>query len=121
MAERVCFVLQVRPDRLAEYRLRHASVWPSMLEAIAESGRRNYSLFLRDDGTLIGYYETYDDKASQAILESNPVTGAWEAEMAEFFTDLSGRPDQAAPRVPEVFNLADARAFARNDPRSPGR
>ena len=29
--ERVCFQLQVDPDRLAEYRDRHAAVWPDML------------------------------------------------------------------------------------------
>ena len=105
--ERVCFQLQVKPDRLAEYRERHAAVWPSMLEAIAASGRRNYSLFLRPDGLLIGYYETDDDAASQASLDANPATAPWEAEMADFFIALEGRPDQSAPRLTEVFNLED--------------
>ena len=102
---RVCFQLQVRPDRLDEYRERHAQVWPEMLQAIADSGRRNYSLFLRDDGLLIGYYETEDDAASQARLAADPRTAAWEAEMAPFFVALDGRPDQAATPLPEIFNL----------------
>ena len=55
---RVCFQLQVRPDRIDEYRARHAAVWPDMLEALADTGWRNYSLFLRADGLLIGYFET---------------------------------------------------------------
>jgi L-rhamnose mutarotase len=105
--ERVCFQLQVKPDRLAEYRERHAAVWPSMLEAIEASGRRNYSLFLRDDGLLIGYYETDDDAASQRLLDSDERTAPWEAEMADFFIALGGRPDQSAPRLPEIFNLHD--------------
>lgn len=105
--ERVCFHLQVDPARLAEYRERHAAVWPSMLEAIAASGRRNYSLFLRDDGQLTGYYETDDDDESQRLLAENPATALWEAEMAEFFIALDGRPDQGAPRIPEIFHLED--------------
>jgi len=105
--ERVCFQLQVKPDRLAEYRDRHAAVWPSMLEAIAASGRRNYSLFLRDDGQLTGYYETDDDAESQRLLAGNPATAPWEAEMAEFFVALDGRPDQGATRIPEIFHLED--------------
>lgn len=106
--QRVCFQLQVRPERLAEYRERHAAVWPEMLRAIEASGRRNYSLFLRDDGLLIGYYETDDDDASQAALEADPRTAAWEAEMADFFVSLDGaRPDQGAPRLTEVFHLED--------------
>jgi L-rhamnose mutarotase len=105
---RVCFELRVHPHRLDEYRERHAAVWPDMLRAIADSGRHNYSLFLRDDGLLIGYYETDDDAASQAALEADPRTAAWEAEMAEFFVALDGaRPDQGAPRLTEVFHLED--------------
>ena len=105
--ERVCFQLQVDPARLDEYRERHAAVWPSMLSAIEASGRRNYSLFLRDDGLLIGYYETDDDAAAQAALAANPATAPWEAEMAGFFVSLEGRPDQSASRIPEIFNMAD--------------
>ena len=56
--ERVCFQLQVRPGRIEEYRARHARVWPDMLEALAAAGWHNYSLFLRPDGLLIGYFET---------------------------------------------------------------
>ena len=35
--ERVCFQLQVRPDRLEEYKARHAAVWPEMLHALADA------------------------------------------------------------------------------------
>ena len=102
---RVCFQLQVKPERIDEYRERHAAVWPEMLQAIADSGRRNYSLFLRDDGLLIGYYEVDDDEAAQETLAADPRTAKWEAEMAAFFISTTGRPDQAAPRLQEVFNL----------------
>ncbi|AWB94431.1 L-rhamnose mutarotase [Agromyces badenianii] len=104
---RICFQLQVDPARLDEYRARHEAVQPEMLRAIEASGRRNYSLFLRDDGLLIGYYETDDDAASQAALELDPRTAAWEADMAGFFIALGGRPDQSAPRLAEVFHLED--------------
>ncbi len=102
---RVCFRLQVRPELLDEYLARHSPVWPEMLAEIAASGRRNYSLFLADGGTLIGYYETDDDAAAQAYLAASEVAGRWEAEMGRFFVDLDGRPDQAATALTEVFNL----------------
>ncbi len=105
---RICFQLQVKPARLEEYVLRHEAVWPDMLQAIADAGRRNYSLFLRDDGLLIGYYETDDDAASAAALAADPRTAAWEAEAAGYFESLDGaRPDQTAPRLREVFHLED--------------
>ncbi|HTF12273.1 MAG TPA: L-rhamnose mutarotase [Asanoa sp.] len=49
---RICFTLQVRPDRLDEYRRRHATVWPDMRAALRAAGWHDYSLFLRDDGLL---------------------------------------------------------------------
>ena len=49
---RYCFQLQVRPDRLGEYRARHQTVWPDMLAALRDTGWRNYSLFLRPDVSL---------------------------------------------------------------------
>ena len=64
MIERVCFLLKVRPERLAEYKERHKAVWPEMLAALRETGWRNYSLFLRADGLLVGYLETPDFAAA---------------------------------------------------------
>jgi len=64
--QRVCFLLKVREDRIAEYRERHAAVWPEMLQALSATGWHNYSLFLRDDGLLVGYLETEDFEAALA-------------------------------------------------------
>jgi L-rhamnose mutarotase len=109
---RICFLLQVKPELLAEYIERHTPVWPEMLAEIAASGRRNYSLYLADGGRLIGYYETDDDDAAQAYLAASTVATKWEAEMGRFFVGLEGRPDQAATLLTEVFHLEDQLAEA---------
>jgi L-rhamnose mutarotase len=118
---RVCFQLQVRPELLDEYIARHSPVRPEMLAEIAAAGRRNYSLFLADGGRLIGYYETDDDAAAQAYLAQSEVATRWEAEMARFFVDLDGRPDQAATPLTEVFNLAEQLSAAASDHESESR
>jgi L-rhamnose mutarotase len=106
--QRVCFQLQVRRDRMAEYRERHAAVWPDMLRALHETGWHNYSLFLRDDGLLIGYFETPDLTAAQAGMQATEVNARWQAEMAEFFEELDGvPPDQGFLVLEEVFHLED--------------
>ena len=104
--QRVCFLLKVRADRLEEYRRRHQAVWPDMLAALRESGWHNYSLFLRDDGLLVGYLETDDFPAAQAAMERTEVNARWQAEMAPFFEDLDGRPDEGMTSLAEVFHLA---------------
>jgi L-rhamnose mutarotase len=113
--QRHCFQLQIRPELIDEYLERHSPVWPEMLAEIAAAGRRNYSLFLGDGGRLVGYYETDDDDAAQAYLAASPVAARWEAEMAQFFVGLEGRPDQAATPLTEVFNLEDQLAAAGDD------
>jgi L-rhamnose mutarotase len=104
--QRVCFLLKVRQDRLEEYRERHRAVWPDMLTALRAAGWRNYSLFLRDDGLLVGYLETDDFDAARAAMESTEVNARWQADMAPFFEDLEGhRPDEGMLRLDEVFHL----------------
>ena len=108
---RYCFQLQVKPDRIAEYRERHAAVWPEMLRALAETGWHNYSLFLRPDGLLIGYVESPDLAAAQAAMDDTDVNHRWQAEMGPFFEALDAlpdaRPDRGFTLLEEVFHLED--------------
>jgi len=102
--ERVCFLARVRPDRLAEYRQRHRDVWPEMLAALRDAGWGNYSLFLADDGLLVGYLETEDYQAALEAMATTDVNKRWQAEMAEFFV-ADGPPDQNFRRLAEIFHL----------------
>jgi L-rhamnose mutarotase len=105
--DRVCFQLQVRPERILEYRERHAAVWPEMLRALKSTGWTNYSLFLREDGLLIGYFETPDLAAARAGMAATAVNKRWQDEMSEFFVDLDGAADTGFHQLSEVFNLEE--------------
>jgi L-rhamnose mutarotase len=76
-----------------------------MLAALRDAGWHDYSLFLRDDGLLVGYLLTQDFAAAQAAMEATGVNARWQAEMAPFFVD--GRPDHQMHVLTEVFNLED--------------
>ncbi|MWV60333.1 L-rhamnose mutarotase [Rathayibacter sp. VKM Ac-2754] len=104
---RACFQLRVKPERLAEYRERHWAVWPDMLRALKAAGWNNYSLFVSDDGLLIGYVETPSLADAQAAMAETDVNARWQAEMAEFFVDLDGAPDEGFLPLTEVFHLED--------------
>lgn len=107
--ERACFRLRVRPERMAEYRERHASVWPDMLRALARSGWTNYSLFLAPDGLLIGYFESDDVDAAIAAMGETDVNTRWQADMAPFFAeDESGAGPEFLPSVFQLEQQLDA-------------
>jgi L-rhamnose mutarotase len=103
---RICFLLKVVPERVEEYRARHSEVWPELQEALRETGWKNYSLFLREDGLLVGYLEAEDFARCCAAMKSYSVNERWQAEMAPFFENLEGvGPDDQMKPVPEVFHL----------------
>jgi L-rhamnose mutarotase len=104
--KRIGFLIKVRPEMIEEYRRRHEQVWPEMREALSRTGWHNYSLFLRSDGTLFGYFETPDSFA--AALEGmsrEEVNARWQAEMAPFFEGTGGAADTMMEELVEVFHL----------------
>ncbi|MGI3785151.1 MAG: L-rhamnose mutarotase [Janthinobacterium lividum] len=104
---RYCLRGRVRPDQVDEYRRVHAEVWPELLAALRDAGWRNYSLFVGEDGTLIGYVETDDADDLDTIQRKvqGPVNDRWQRSVAALFAG-EGAPDQAWEVVPEVFHLA---------------
>lgn len=119
---RYCFNLQVRHERIEEYIAKHQSVWPEMLAALEASGWRGYSLFMREDGLLVGLVEADDLDSARETMARTSVNARWQAEMAPFFTGIDGRPpDEGLVLLEEVFNLDEqlARALRPEGPPSP--
>jgi L-rhamnose mutarotase len=105
--QRICFCLQIKPERMEEYKARHREVWPEMLKALSQTGWRNYSLFLREDGLLVGYLETDDFDRALKGMAATEVNARWQREMAPFFESSGGaRPDEQMRPLTEVFHLA---------------
>jgi L-rhamnose mutarotase len=104
---RVGFVLKVKADRLEEYKQHHKAVWPEMLDALRATGWHNYSLFMREDGLLFGYFETPTSLAeAQAGMAKTEVNSRWQEMMSPFFEIPEGaHPDQMFIELEEVFHL----------------
>ncbi len=100
-------ILRVRPEHEAEYIRYHEAVWPGVLQQIAASNIRNYSIFLWEH-TLFAYFEyTGDDfAADMAKMAADPKTQEWWAimePMQEPFPDR--RPGEWWSRMEEVFHV----------------
>ncbi|QPK82340.1 L-rhamnose mutarotase [Schaalia sp. ZJ405] len=96
---RQCFLLRVRPEKLAEYADVHQRVWEEMREALSASGWRNYSLFLEEDtGMVVGYFESDDVHAAQEAMARTEVNTRWQAAMAQYFQPGGGGHAQILPQ-----------------------
>lgn len=117
---RYCFLLQVRPELLGEYRAEHESVWPDMLQALRDSGWNRYTLFARPDGLLVGYVEATDLEQAQAAMAVTDVNARWQARISRFFVGLDGQgPDEGLLLLEEVFNLDEQLGRLRTDQKGP--
>jgi L-rhamnose mutarotase len=76
-------IIELRADKIDEYKRLHAAVWPEVLKMIRDCNIRNYSIYLRqlDEGRyfLFSYFEYHgaDFKADMAKMAADPTTQKW--------------------------------------------
>jgi L-rhamnose mutarotase len=114
--QRICELIHVRPEAIAEYERVHAEVWPTVLDRLTASHFTNYSIYLRrPENLLIAYYEyTGDDLAAdQAAIAADPETQRWWQLTDPMQQPLSSVPATSGSQAggwwaptEEVFHLA---------------
>ena len=102
--ERVGFTMRLLPGQEAEYRRRHADVWPEMLDALKAAGARDYSIFLYGD-QLFAYLEVDDFARFREHMAATEVNDRWQAEMASLIDPLTDPTTGFHQRLEEIFHL----------------
>ena len=73
---RIGQVIGIKPEVIEEYPRIHAEVWPGVLERIAASNIRNFTIFLRRPENLLFAYMEYhgtDWEADPAKIAADPM------------------------------------------------
>ncbi|MEM9777236.1 MAG: L-rhamnose mutarotase [Chloroflexota bacterium] len=104
---RIGFQLKVKAEKIEEYKKHHEAVWPEMLEALSRTGWHNYSIFMRDDGLLFGYFETpYDFQTVLDAMDKEEINTKWQDFMSPYFEAPEGaHADKMMVELTEVFHL----------------
>ena len=107
--QKICFLLRVDPARVTDYLESHEAVWPEMLEALRDSGYRNYSLFVDESGLIVGYLETDDFDATLAAMSATSVNAAWGRHIGDMFLAVDdARPVGSVVPLRQAFDLDSA-------------
>lgn len=104
---RVAQVIGLPAEHRDEYLRHHAAVWPGVLDRIAASGIRNYSIYLHGE-LLVAYFEYVGDdyEADMAAIAADPETQRWWALQMPLQRPLDERPSGAWwLDLPEVFHV----------------
>lgn len=102
--ERIGFSMRLLPGAEAEYRKRHAEVWPEMLAELRAAGARNYSIFQRGED-LFAYLEVEDFERFRAYMNASPINDRWQADMGRLIDPLTDPATGFHRRLDEVFHL----------------
>ena len=102
--ERVAFAMKLLPGAEAEYRRRHAAVWPEMLEALKAAGARHYSIYQHDDD-LFGVLEVDDFARFRKMMDEAPINAPWQAEMTALIDPCTDPETGFHRRLEEIFRL----------------
>ncbi len=102
--ERVAFTMRLLPGAEAEYRRRHAAVWPEMLDALRAAGCRDYSIYLNGQD-LVGVFVVDDFDRFRAAMDASPVNARWQADIARLIDPCTDPATGFHRRLEEVFRL----------------
>ncbi len=102
--QRLAFKMKLKKGFEDEYKRRHDALWPELRKLLADSGVRDYSIFLdRETGTLFAVQKVVGGSGSQD-LGTNPIVQKWWAYMADI---METNPDKSPVSIPltEVFHM----------------
>ena len=107
--KRLGFQMKIKQERIAEYKLNHSRIPQEVLEALRRSGWHNYTLFMREDGYVFGYFESPHDfktameKFTGEMAKAPKEKDAGGGSMTE--APDPSRPDQWIVELEDVFHL----------------
>ena len=102
---RVAFRMKLHPGNVDEYKRRHDTIWPELVDLLHKSGISEYSIFLDEETHhLFGILKIYEPAALDKLPESEVMQRWW-----TYMKDLmETNPDHSPVSIPlkEVFFMA---------------
>lgn len=105
--ERVAFLLGIKSGQEAEYKRRHDEIWPEMVEALAQAGARNYSIYFDVDSTRqFAYLEAEPDfQTFVQRISVDPVNARWQEYMRDIMNVAVDPAINWPVRLEEAFHM----------------
>ncbi len=96
--------MKLHPGFEEEYRRRHAAIWPELSALLHDSGIREYSIFLEEEGLQLFAFLKIDDAAKLDTLPGKDVMQRWWDHMKDI---MDTNPDHSpvARTLKEIFYL----------------
>jgi L-rhamnose mutarotase len=101
--ERFAWQAKLLPGKKAEYKKRHAEIWPEMTKVLDDAGIHNYSIWIAGDD-IFGYYECSQGAAFAAKTQADsPVVDKWNEYMKDVMVMVMDPKTGAQTQLEQVF------------------
>ncbi|MVZ60596.1 L-rhamnose mutarotase [Sphingobacterium humi] len=89
--ERIAFTMKLKPGYIAEYKRRHAELWPEMKQLLQENGISDYSIFLDEESLLLFAVHRQEETGISNLKEKEVLKRWWKymAEIMDTHSDYS--------------------------------
>jgi L-rhamnose mutarotase len=104
MKQKTAFTMQLYPGFAAEYKRRHAQLWPEIKALLHESGISDYTIFLDEDTNLLFAVQQNEENKSALQLGELEIVQKWWTFMADI---METNPDNSPVAKPltRVFHM----------------
>ena len=102
--QRIAFKMKLFKGYEEEYKRRHTALWPELQALLAQTGIKDYSLFLDETTNDLFGYLTIDDTTKLNALPDHPVMQKWWAYMKDIMETNDDNSPLSIP-LKEVFYL----------------
>ena len=102
--QRMAFKMQLHPGYEAEYKRRHAAIWPELAILLKGSGIEEYSIFLDEETLILFGYLRISDPRTLDRLPEHPVMQRWWDHMKDIM-DVHPDNSPVVKALKEVFYL----------------
>lgn len=101
---RVAFKMKLHRGQKAEYKRRHAELWPELKQLLKQTGIEDYSIFLDEETNILFGILKIEDAKLLEELPTHSVMKKWWAYMKDI---MDSNPDNSPVSIPlkEVFYL----------------
>jgi L-rhamnose mutarotase len=101
---KLAFKMKLKPGKKAEYKSRHAAIWPELVQLLHDNGVSDYYIFLDEETSLLFAVQNQSGEKSSQDMGADPVVQKWWKYMADI---METNPDNSPVSIPleEVFYM----------------
>lgn len=102
--KKTAFKMKLKPGFKEEYIKRHDEIWPELKKLLADSGVKDYSIFIDEETNTLFAVQYQIGKESSQDLGTNPIVKKWWKYMSDIMETNSDNSPITIP-LEKVFHM----------------